>query len=416
MKKQTPLIILLIFAVAAGLVYAQAPAGQSYTVQANDWLSKLAQKYYDDALAYPTIVDATNAKSAEDSSFAVITNPNAIEPGQKLWIPAAGGITVTLATMTPTEVIHYVPEVPAKHQSGSCWTSSISSPPGWRCMVENEIFDPCLVATDGKTIVCGVTSVDTPFALDLIEPLPAPDGGVKTLPWEVELADGTICGFMGGTAPGIGDARADFGCTDQSYLLGDLQVTGPVWTALKATIGVNDNGYFMEQAQTVAIAKVWLPGESAPAKPATEVTPDALKNQTYQGIYDAPVQLSNGVYAGKPFEEGGATRPTVTLLEPFWATGDLNGDGVADGAAVLVENSGGSGSFVYLAAVVWQNEQAVNVSTLPLEDRLLAEELTLAEGKITLKATKHGPDDPMCCPSVKATMTFQLEGDKLVEK
>lgn len=63
--------------------------GQAYIVQADDWLSKLAQKFYGDMFTYPVIVDATNAKAATDSSFDVIDNPDLIEIGQKLWIPAA---------------------------------------------------------------------------------------------------------------------------------------------------------------------------------------------------------------------------------------------------------------------------------------------------------------------------------------
>jgi hypothetical protein len=63
--------------------------GQAYIVQADDWLSKLADKFYGDIFAYPTIVEATNAKAKEDSSFATITNPDLIEIGQKLWIPEA---------------------------------------------------------------------------------------------------------------------------------------------------------------------------------------------------------------------------------------------------------------------------------------------------------------------------------------
>ncbi len=63
--------------------------GQAYTVQAGDWLSKIARKELGDPLAYPAILAATNAKAAEDSSFAVISDPNAIETGQKLWIPAS---------------------------------------------------------------------------------------------------------------------------------------------------------------------------------------------------------------------------------------------------------------------------------------------------------------------------------------
>jgi LysM repeat protein len=65
--------------------------GQAYTVQAGDWLSKIAEKYYGDVMAYPLIVEATNAKAKEDSSFATITDPDVIEVGQKLWIPVAAG-------------------------------------------------------------------------------------------------------------------------------------------------------------------------------------------------------------------------------------------------------------------------------------------------------------------------------------
>ena len=60
--------------------------GQEYIVQAGDWLSKIAEKYYNDPLAYSTIVSATNVKAAEDNSFATITDPNMIETGQNLFV------------------------------------------------------------------------------------------------------------------------------------------------------------------------------------------------------------------------------------------------------------------------------------------------------------------------------------------
>jgi len=64
-----------------------AAAGQVYIVKAGDWLSKLAQEFYGDAVLYPRIVEGTNAKAAIDPSFARIRDPNLIEIGQKLWIP-----------------------------------------------------------------------------------------------------------------------------------------------------------------------------------------------------------------------------------------------------------------------------------------------------------------------------------------
>jgi hypothetical protein len=41
------------------------------------------------------IVEATNARAAEDVSFVVIDNPDLIEVGQKLWIPAQAGQIAT---------------------------------------------------------------------------------------------------------------------------------------------------------------------------------------------------------------------------------------------------------------------------------------------------------------------------------
>ena len=51
---------------------AQAPEGREYVVQADDWLSKIAEKEYGDPLAYPAIVEATNTRAAEDASFATM--------------------------------------------------------------------------------------------------------------------------------------------------------------------------------------------------------------------------------------------------------------------------------------------------------------------------------------------------------
>ncbi len=60
---------------------------QDYSVQADDWLSKLAEKFYGDPLAYPVIVDATNAAMESDDTYAVITNPDVIEIGWTLCLP-----------------------------------------------------------------------------------------------------------------------------------------------------------------------------------------------------------------------------------------------------------------------------------------------------------------------------------------
>ncbi len=69
---------------------AQQPAECEfdYTVQAGDWLSKIADKYYGNLLAFAIIVDANNASA--DDNYTNVDNPDLIEPGWLLCIPSDG--------------------------------------------------------------------------------------------------------------------------------------------------------------------------------------------------------------------------------------------------------------------------------------------------------------------------------------
>lgn len=242
MKKQIFAVLMIMSLLVLGPSAWAAPVmqdagGAAYVVQANDWLSKIAEKYYGDIFAYPAIVEATNAKAAEDDSFAVIDNPDLIEVGQKLWIPAQ------------------------------------------------------------------------------------PTAGLMSI--------------------------------------------------------------------------------------------DALKNATYSGIYDEPVQLTGGLYEGQPFVEGGASRPTVTFVDGFYAFGDVTGDGVADAAVFLAENSGGSGVFTYLAVVSMQDDRPVNLGTAWLGDRGELVSVTIADGQIAVDMVTQGPDDAMCCATLEVVQTFALQNGEL---
>jgi uncharacterized lipoprotein NlpE involved in copper resistance len=94
----TAITLLYLSLAVTSLAYAQTPTVREYVVQAEDWLSKLAEKEYGDPMAYPAIVEATNAKATEDNSFATIDNPDIIEVGQKLWLPDEAGAGVAETT------------------------------------------------------------------------------------------------------------------------------------------------------------------------------------------------------------------------------------------------------------------------------------------------------------------------------
>ena len=146
-----------------------------------------------------------------------------------------------------------------------------------------------------------------------------------------------------------------------------------------------------------------------------DVTEAALANATFQGIYTDSVTLADGAYSGEPFVAGGASRPTVNLQPDTAAIGDLNGDGLTDGVAVLVENSGGSGSFVYLAALLAEKEASATGVTLRLGDRVRVESVAIVNGQIELVAGTFADNDPQCCPSLRTRFVYTLERGALVE-
>jgi polar amino acid transport system substrate-binding protein len=95
MKKVLNLFIVL--SLLALLVPAVALAqdgdelmGQEYTIQKDDWLSKLAEKYLGNVLAYNAIVEATNQMAEQNpDKFNKIDNADLVEPGWVIWIPEA---------------------------------------------------------------------------------------------------------------------------------------------------------------------------------------------------------------------------------------------------------------------------------------------------------------------------------------
>ena len=140
-----------------------------------------------------------------------------------------------------------------------------------------------------------------------------------------------------------------------------------------------------------------------------------LANATYVGIFDQPVRLTNGRWEGESFVPGGASRPSLQLIDDFWANGDLDGDGTPEAVVFLTESSGGSGSRVYFAAVGWRAGQPVNVGTALIGDRVQLRTLRLVDDRVELNVVQQGPEDAACCPTQKATRTWKLEPGGLAE-
>jgi spermidine/putrescine-binding protein len=100
----TILISMVILTPAQALAQEEIVCEEDVVVQADDWLSKLADKFYGDVLAFPVIAEATNAKAATDSSYATIANVDVIEVGWKLCIPSATNAQTLITTERPAMV------------------------------------------------------------------------------------------------------------------------------------------------------------------------------------------------------------------------------------------------------------------------------------------------------------------------
>lgn len=94
-------LLLVILSPKLSLAQSEIACETDVIVQADDWLSKIAAKFYEDPLTYPAIAEATNAKAGVDNSYALIANPDVIEIGWKLCLPAKADALAMIGVAAP---------------------------------------------------------------------------------------------------------------------------------------------------------------------------------------------------------------------------------------------------------------------------------------------------------------------------
>lgn len=190
-------------------------------------------------------------------------------------------VTVTLACCTcvgyateksqPTEVITYQPTLMnGPEKEGSCWTNSlvVPHPNAWRCMVGNEIFDPCFSTTNKNYVVCGVSPVkqnSDGFTLKLIQPLPkSTETKTASNPWLVELGDKSICTLRTGTLTFVDKKSLQYGCNcpEQKQCkthsgIFTIDKSQSVWIAQKATYTLTKQGTKVTKIENIPVIKAW---------------------------------------------------------------------------------------------------------------------------------------------------------------
>jgi hypothetical protein len=148
---------------------------------------------------------------------------------------------------------------------------------------------------------------------------------------------------------------------------------------------------------------------------AADLTVDQLKNGKYlipswenpdQGEW---VQLKDG-----EFNRRNPDNPLYVNLVKI-ALGHLSHNQTKDAAVIYAYNTGGSGFFMMLCAVINDLGNPKNIAVADLGDRVKINALNIQTGKIIIDMVIHGPNDPACCPTVKKIAAYALVGNKLVE-
>ena len=166
-------------------------------------------------------------------------------------------------------------------------------------------------------------------------------------------------------------------------------------------------------AIAAAIGLIWM-SYSGFGKQSETVLVTDYKNATYT-IDGTPVTLVNGV-SETPAAPGSASMVTVKYFGND-AKGDLNGDGIDDVAFLITQNSGGSGTFYYVAAAL-QNSAGgyTGTNAMLLGDRIAPQTTEIRDGEIIVNYTDRKPGQPMTTkPSVGVSKYFKLQNGGLVE-
>ncbi|MCP3852993.1 MAG: META domain-containing protein [Gammaproteobacteria bacterium] len=153
---------------------------------------------------------------------------------------------------------------------------------------------------------------------------------------------------------------------------------------------------------------------------ASQATDTNEGNMIYSGIYEnRTVELKDGQWSGSPFVSGASSRATVGLINNFSFSGDMDGDGQNEKVVFLWENSGGSGTRVYMAVIDTKSGKPVNVATHLVGDRVQLVMGRVDKQRIELDVIQAGMNDAACCPTSKVLRTWSMNktsnGAQLIE-
>ncbi len=134
------------------------------------------------------------------------------------------------------------------------------------------------------------------------------------------------------------------------------------------------------------------------------------KNATYT-INGKPVTLIDGSAA----VEDMPTSKTITAYFGNEARGDLDADGDEDVAAIVIQNGGGSGTFVYAIVALKTDGGYVGTNGILLGDRIAPQTTEIRDGIVIVNYADRKPGEAMVVrPSVGVSLYARVDKGRLV--
>jgi hypothetical protein len=147
---------------------------------------------------------------------------------------------------------------------------------------------------------------------------------------------------------------------------------------------------------------------------ATTTDSKNYKSATYK-IEGELITLKNGI-ALTPSAPGSASIDTMRYFGNE-VRGDFDKNGTEDIAFLMTKESGGSGTFFYLAvALLLDNQLYSGINTIFLGDRIAPQTTELKNDQIVVNYADRMPNDPMTKkPSIGVSRYFKIINHSLVE-
>lgn len=157
-------------------------------------------------------------------------------------------------------------------------------------------------------------------------------------------------------------------------------------------------------ARWIAIFLLLIACAACNAAKSAPLTIGQLRNAEYRAEFlpGGKVELRDGLYA----HQG-----VLYKLDPTYALGDLNGDGIEEAAIILTAQ--GERVVSYLMVAGKEKESPRHIASALLGERAKIRSLAIHKGQITLLMTLAGDSDCLCEPP-QITQVYRLDGNKLL--